>query len=104
MEMDSVGECGDKSLCAVSIHSSRGPSLQSEQVLSASFHFMLPYPMLVSKRPASSPVRQKALLGVEESSYLHSSWASRRERPGRKKQGKNRVCHQQLKRVAWQQD
>ncbi|KAK7945616.1 hypothetical protein WMY93_001344 [Mugilogobius chulae] len=106
MEMDSVGACGDKGLCAVCVRSQLQRTFITERAGSVSvFSFHAPiYAALVSKRPAPSPVRQKALLGVEESSYLPSSWASRRERPGRKKQGKNRVCHQQLKRVAWQQD
>lgn len=90
IEMDSGKPCGDKGLCAVCVRSQLQRTFITERAGPVSvFSFHAPiYPALVSKRPAPSPVREKALLGVEESSYLPSLWASRRERPGRKKQGR----------------
>lgn len=98
----------DKSVKDVCIHSILKRTFITKQagpVNVFSLHGPI-YPPLVSKRSALSPVRNRHSRG--KSSYLSDS-LSLRLNPGceageARQKGRNRVCHQQLKRIAWQQD
>lgn len=125
VKMDEMGSLWerqrDKSMKDVRIHSQLWRTFITEQagpVIVFSLHGPI-YRTRVSKQSALSPVKKGTLgespppppplLPLRPHSYLPAPAsprlipaAARRERPGRK--GRNRVCHQQLKRVAWQQD